>query len=562
MQPLVSVVTGTYDRLKYLINMVKTVRLSVGVGIPYEIILVDGGSTDGTIEWAELQLDIVLIKQGELLGAVKAFNAGTKVARGKYVILANDDITFVNESILLAISYMERNKEVGIGCFYQDRYKQDWHVEYITVMEKGKLRHNPYGQVCIVPKWLGDKIGWWSEEYHTYAADNDMTCKMLELGYKVEAIDGACIHDLVCEDKLRVINNPNTKLHPDSELYSKKWRKPKFLGATIPEYSKIRDESNILRVLYAPIFEYGNKIQQKTKHGLRDALAKYSAIVEVDYINRTPNYILDIADQWQPDLILTQFHDTNLVNAKFVADMKKCSPGAILVNWNGDCFPENFLTSAYMDMMSNFDLATFVQTMVRDKYDKAGIPWYYWQIGFEPCNRKPDSNTPKHDVLFLGNGHYDFRIRLGKMLRSLPNYINTGIYGGWSAIKADGQNLYDFSAGGKLYSNCKIAISDTRPGCNAFVSNRLFEAMASGSFVLQEYVDELDTMNGLKNRENIIFWNNLEELKDLIIYWLDKDRDAERKNIADNAYRYALSQCTFDAKVRQLFTKLGLSIYI
>ena len=100
---IISVVSGTYNRLKYLTQMVASVRLSVGVGIPYEIIIVDGGSTDGTIQWCRMQDDIVLIEQGKLLGAVKAFNAGFAIARGKYTIPANDDILFVNESIRCAI---------------------------------------------------------------------------------------------------------------------------------------------------------------------------------------------------------------------------------------------------------------------------------------------------------------------------------------------------------------------------------------------------------------------------------------------------------------------------
>src|SRR3990172_8201697 len=92
MSPLISIVTGTYNRLKHLQSMVESVRLSVGVGIPYEIVVVDGGSKDGTLNWCRLQKDIVLIEHGELLGAVKAFNDGARAAKGTYVILANDDI--------------------------------------------------------------------------------------------------------------------------------------------------------------------------------------------------------------------------------------------------------------------------------------------------------------------------------------------------------------------------------------------------------------------------------------------------------------------------------------
>jgi hypothetical protein len=38
----ISVVTGTYNRLVYLQKMVESVRKSIGRGIPYEIVIVDG----------------------------------------------------------------------------------------------------------------------------------------------------------------------------------------------------------------------------------------------------------------------------------------------------------------------------------------------------------------------------------------------------------------------------------------------------------------------------------------------------------------------------------------
>jgi GT2 family glycosyltransferase len=119
----ISIVSGTYNRLPYLQKMVISVRNSLaGVyGLAYEIVLVDGGSTDTTQEWCKMQSDIRLIEHGKLVGAVKAFNDGAYAATGKYVIMANDDIEFVDNSILVAYAYMETHPNCGGGCFYQDR---------------------------------------------------------------------------------------------------------------------------------------------------------------------------------------------------------------------------------------------------------------------------------------------------------------------------------------------------------------------------------------------------------------------------------------------------------
>lgn len=118
---LVSIVSGTYDRLESLVRMVESARACVPFGIAYEIVIVDGGSQDGTIQWCGRQKDIRLIQHGELRGAINAFCDGAKAAQGDYVILANDDITFLPGSILAAIVHMETNEHCGAVAFMDDR---------------------------------------------------------------------------------------------------------------------------------------------------------------------------------------------------------------------------------------------------------------------------------------------------------------------------------------------------------------------------------------------------------------------------------------------------------
>src|SRR5262245_58888646 len=120
--------------------MISSARESIAgpLGLTLEFSLTDGGSTDGTIEWCKSQPDIRLIEHGQLLGAVKAFNDGAFAAAGQYVILANDDIEFVSDSILKAWLYMQYNTDCGVGCFYQDRNQRDWHVETMPVVMGGK----------------------------------------------------------------------------------------------------------------------------------------------------------------------------------------------------------------------------------------------------------------------------------------------------------------------------------------------------------------------------------------------------------------------------------------
>jgi len=549
----VSLVSGTYNRLTQLKNMVKSFRLSIGVGIPYEIVLVDGGSSDGTIEWCKSQEDIVLIQQGKLVGAVKAFRAGFDKAVGKYVIIGNDDIEFINESVRCAVSFMDDRMDVGIGCFWQDRNNKPWHVEYLQAknLSTGNIEYVPYGQVCIIPRWLGNKAGWWGEDYHTYAGDNELSCNVWEMGYKVEAIPCACIHDLAYADDLRAKNNsyPAHKVHPDSAKYLNKWNQGWGVGPEIPETMKIRQDSRPVRVLYAPIYERGNILQHKTKKGLREALTAAGYLVdEVDYFVN-PQYIFDAANAFLPDVFLTQFHDGKLFTPAMMVELKQEHPNAVFFNWNGDYFPQNFLAPDYMALMKKFDMTSFVTTDVDRKYFTNGIPWMVWQIGYE---RVDEDNLPRvksHDVVFLGNAHYEFRNELGKILRSLP--CDVGIYGKWpESYRADGECLYDFEKGHALYKNCKIAISDGRLQA-VFVSNRIFQAMYAGAFVMQQWFPGIYDFLGLKEGVHFVTYKNVKDLPALIDYWLKPENAQNRQKIAKRGQEEILHQHSFDARVAQ-----------
>jgi GT2 family glycosyltransferase len=310
--------------------MVNSIRNSLaGIhGIEYEIVLVDGGSNDTTQEWCKSQLDIKLIEHGKLHGAVKAFNDGAYAASGKYVIMANDDIEFIDNSILLAYVYMETHPNCGGGCFYQNRNNRDWHVEGMPAVRvigprKGKQVHVHYAQVGIFPKWLGDQVGWWCDEQefaryltnedykqigdgliglHTYGGDNELSARIVDLGFVVEPIPGAKISDSEASDELRKINNitgghdPKSVKghHPDSWKWGKKWfRRNQRLGYRNLAGPIIKDKPMISnpnpempreRVLYLPLFEQGWQVQKEQKRGLRDALAKVAVVYEFDYM--------------------------------------------------------------------------------------------------------------------------------------------------------------------------------------------------------------------------------------------------------------------------------------
>lgn len=600
----ISIVSGTYNRLKWLKKMVNSVRRSIGnyYGPTFEFILVDGSSTDGTQEWCNEQDDITLIQHKELLGAVKAFNDGAYAANGEYVILANDDIQFLDDTIFLGWMYMQQHPDCGIGCFKQDRERQHlsssdpnkYQVEVMPVIMDGKQASAPYGQVCIVPKWLGDKVGWWcnEDEYkipklmaknvkplHTYGGDNELSAQVYEAGYKVSPVPGTKVKDNEVDDDLRKRNNvANTKSpkalgvlpigghHPDSRSYGKKWlnQNETMVGPVVKAVPMLPNPIQTKeRIIYLPLFEQGWDIQKIQKYGLREALSKVALVAEFDYLTRNSTVgkarmlgeLETLCHNIKPTIILTQLHNGDVIGPEDITKLRANAPEAKFVNWNGDYWPEQLLNEKGLELSRAFDLQTVVNRDVIEKHQSLDISTKYWQIGYEPEGRGYEPEV-YHDVVFLASGYGRKRQELGEQLRSL-NDIELGIYGpSWPEGWSKGQSLYNFSEACKVYRGAKISVGDSQWPESGFVSNRVMQALAAGNSVLaHQWFRGMDDL-GLIDGKTVIIWKDFNDLKRKIEYYLENEN--ERKRIAIAGEQLALSRHSFDVRVQEIFAMLDI----
>lgn len=556
----ISIVTGTYNRIESLKRMIQSVWESLaGYGFhSFEIIIVDGGSTDGTIELCKGLPNVRLIEQGELLGAVKAFNAGAEVAKGKYVVLANDDITFLADSILRVYRFMESHPNIGIGCFYQDRDNLPYHVSRMQAIDpNGNICVVHYGQVCMVPRWLGDYVGWWGDYLHTYGGDNELSCQVWESGYGVVPVKGACIHDHKVVDILREINNGDSlpsNMHPDTIKWKKRWPNGPHIASQPDKFDKVSPKiAKRMRIMYFPLMERGNRMQIRTKVGLRDALHKRGVVLSYDYNNRGWGTAEAMAEQWEPDLFVFQLQNFDPKSYNIVMNLKKKFPMAKFVNWNGDYHPDNLYDSRYILLMNLFNLCGFVVDLNESYRD---VNWFYWQIGYEISGAEPLDHTPKHDVVYLGNCYNSERLKLGDCLTNLKkSKVNVGMYGNWPDRMSDGFNLYDFDDGARLYRNAKIAVSTQQyPLAKGFVSNRLFQALsAGGCMVLQQEFPGMERL-GLVDGEHYVVWKDYQDLTEKIHKYLEDDQTRER--IAGVGQRFTIINHSFDKRVDELWSRL------
>jgi len=110
-----SYVLTTYNKLPYLKLVMNDLLNNCREG--EEIIVTDGGSTDGTVQYLqELYRDgkIHQLVSGKDFGEAHGFNRGILMARGEIVKLLSDDDVFDYEAIRLCKNYLLANKGVDM----------------------------------------------------------------------------------------------------------------------------------------------------------------------------------------------------------------------------------------------------------------------------------------------------------------------------------------------------------------------------------------------------------------------------------------------------------------
>ena len=129
--PDISIVTPVFNSVRWIDLCLRSVR-HVLQGRDYEHIVVDGGSTDGTLEFLQKQKDIRLIR-GPDKGMYDALNKGMAAARGRFLGHLNADEQYDRVGLNHAI---ERLKESGADAVFGPTIMLDEQLNFLYLFNQ------------------------------------------------------------------------------------------------------------------------------------------------------------------------------------------------------------------------------------------------------------------------------------------------------------------------------------------------------------------------------------------------------------------------------------------
>jgi rSAM/selenodomain-associated transferase 2 len=158
---LISIIIPAYNEEKAL---PATLKRLLSQRADFEVIVVDGGSTDRTREIVHAQPRIRLLTASK--GRATQMNAGARVAHGEWLLFLHAD-TLLPDGGLQRLNALQSNGRVQAGGFRHRFSADDWRLQLISWIDNVRTRVTRiiYGdQAMFVRRALFERLGGFPED--------------------------------------------------------------------------------------------------------------------------------------------------------------------------------------------------------------------------------------------------------------------------------------------------------------------------------------------------------------------------------------------------------------
>jgi len=189
--PLVSIVTPSYNQGQFIGATLDSILSQDYPNL--ELIVMDGGSTDNTVDVLKTYTDPRLSWVSERdNGQTHAINKGLARAKGEILAYLNSDDVYMPNMIAFSVDYLEKHPD--IGAVYGDNYLIDAEGNTLSLRRSfpfpQSLKEVRISQPSLFwRKSVTDKIGLFDERFH-YTMDTEYWWRMAINGFQLAYVEG------------------------------------------------------------------------------------------------------------------------------------------------------------------------------------------------------------------------------------------------------------------------------------------------------------------------------------------------------------------------------------
>jgi len=207
--PLVSVVIATWNRREDVLVTVESVYDQAYKNV--EVVVVDNGSTDGTVQALhKLYPAVRVVALDRNLGAAGGRNAGIDIARGDIIFCLDSDASPGQNTLCNLVYKFQSEPKLGVinskivnadshqidhfaGWVYSEKDREDQDKEFLSYSfsEGG----------CAIRKEVFDKVGMFWESLFFGGEGLDYSMRVWDAGYKIVYFPQAVIYHRVSQQR-------------------------------------------------------------------------------------------------------------------------------------------------------------------------------------------------------------------------------------------------------------------------------------------------------------------------------------------------------------------------
>lgn len=203
----ISIITLTFNSEVYIKNYLNSLKEYLPK--ESEVILVDNGSDDKTLDIVKEYSFIKVIANRNNLGFAKGCNLGAKLAEVEYLFFLNPDCKLINNSLNSLLEYIYKNPNVGIvapklmqsevviqptvrklpsvlGAVkeYYLGIKNSYEA-FVPKGENPQKVESVVGAAILIRKEIFEKVGGFDEKFFMYYEDLDLCLRVRKLGFNI-----------------------------------------------------------------------------------------------------------------------------------------------------------------------------------------------------------------------------------------------------------------------------------------------------------------------------------------------------------------------------------------
>lgn len=222
-----SIIILNYNTKKLTLESIESIEKSYPEEVAsgqYEVIVTDNASPDGSLEAFKdykKQTKIKLfhvVDNGGNIGFAAGNNKGIPYAKGRYILFLNPDTVVYKKTFPFLLDFLEKHPDAGAVTCKVDLPKggideashrgfpTPWNAfTHFSGLEKAFPKNKLFsgyiqgwkdmnsthevdsitGAFLMIPRKVGEEVGWWDEDYFFYGEDLQFCYNIRKKGYKI-----------------------------------------------------------------------------------------------------------------------------------------------------------------------------------------------------------------------------------------------------------------------------------------------------------------------------------------------------------------------------------------